>query len=650
MAIDLSRFAAGFYEEAGDHLVTMESLLLAVGARAPDAESLNAIFRAAHSIKGGAGAFGHAALGDFTHELESVFDRVRTGGLDLTKSLVGALLHCVDAIREHVNALRQGKVPDTASLDAVKAELTKNVELAARIHDGLEEPLKPTGHHVELALDAAEFPDRATVDSLLLELSALGALTSVEVDHEPGQGGFLSFVVETGAGIEETRDSLRLFVSDESIRKCHVRGGTGGELEFFMVAEAPEIEAPFGFFPAEVATQTPALGESDSVRINVAKMDELVNLVGELVITQAMVSRGTHAGAEGAAALAEAVAQLERNTRDLQRSILSIRMLPIRHVTSRIPRLARDVSERLGKTVELEIDGEDTELDKGLIEKLADPLMHLVRNAIDHGIETEEVRVARGKDATGRVTLRARHEGGKVVISVADDGAGLDRALIMAKASAAGIEMDANATDESVWQLVFRPGFSTAPSVTEVSGRGVGMDVVQRNVHALGGTIEIASAAGRGAAFTLRLPLTLAIIEGMSIVADGESYIVPLAAIAQSIRPDAADVRTMGGREVLRFNGTYIPLVSLGEMFGHAVAERCANGVHVVLDIDGRHAALRADALLGLHQTVVKGLEDHYRRVDGISGATILGDGRVALILDAQRVIDRAGALEGRAA
>jgi len=553
MAIDLSQFAGAFQEEALEHAATMESLLLAASTQTPDEESLNAIFRAAHSIKGGAGAFGYRGLTAFTHDLESLLDRVRKGELALTKPMVEVFLRCVDALREHLHALRAGKPAD-------------------------------------------------------------------------------------GAAFEELREDLLFLVSEDSI-------GGAGEAEdesygFFAVEAPAPVEAPVEAPAAAVPTT-----EADSIRINVAKIDELVNLVGELVITQAMVARGSQAqSGAGLVDLANAVAQLERNTRDLQRSILSIRMLPIRHVTCRLPRLVHDVADRLGREVELEMLGEDTELDKGLIEKLADPLMHLVRNAIDHGIEPPDERLARGKQRAGRLQLRARHEGGKVVISVSDDGAGLDRDAILAKAREAGIEIDPLAGDAEVRALIFRPGFSTAKSVSDVSGRGVGMDVVQKNVHALGGTIEIDSVASQGTTITLRLPLTLAIIEGMSIVADGESYVVPLTAIAQSVRPDACETRTLGGREVMRFNGNYIPLVSLGGLFGHATPKACAGGVHVVLDIDGRHAAIRADRLVGLHQTVVKGLEDHYRRVDGVSGATILGDGRVALILDAQRVVERAGA------
>ena len=554
MAIDLSRFADSFYEEAGDHLVTMESLLLAFGSRRPDEESLNAIFRAAHSIKGGALAFGHVALGDFTHDLESAFDRIRKGALHLSKALVSVFLHSVDALREHVFALRQGKAPDLAALEAIKLELQSSVAVADRVRQGLDEPIP-------------------------------------------------------------------------------------------LPVQQQDPADSFGFFAPEAPTPAAAPADADSLRINVARMDELVNLVGELVITQAMCSR---AAQSRGCALDDAIAQFERNTRDLQRAVLSIRMLPIRHVTSRIPRLVRDVAERVGKQVDLALEGEDTELDKGLIEKLADPLMHLVRNAIDHGIESGPARARAGKPAHGRVTVRARHEGGKVVVSVADDGAGLDRAAIVAKAREAGLAFDESAPDERIWPLVFRPGFSTASAVTEVSGRGVGMDVVLRNVTSLAGTIDIASVAGKGATFTLRLPLTLAIIEGMSVAANGESYVVPLAAVAKSLRDEAAARCIMADRQVVAFEGEFIPVVSLATLFHPKAGARAAGGVHVVLEVDGKCAALHVDELLGLHQTVVKGIEENYRRVDGISGATILADGRVALILDAQRIIERAGGVEVR--
>jgi two-component system chemotaxis sensor kinase CheA len=645
MAIDLSRFADSFYEEAGEHLVTMESLLLAVNTRRPDEESLNAIFRAAHSIKGGAAAFGLVALGEFTHELESAFDRIRRGALDLSKCLVGIFLRSVDALREHVIALRQGRAPDLAALETLGHELKKSLATADRVRQALAEPIAVPAHHVEIVLDAGEFPVRATVDALLAELAALGTLRELVVDFEAGRGGFISFALECSAHIDQTRDSLRLFVADKAIRKCHAGDMAGGVVEMFEAEEKPAVDS-FGFFAPEAPAAPAAPVEADSMRINVGRMDELVNLVGELVITQSMVSRARHGPG---AALDDALAHLERNTRDLQGAVLAMRMLPIRHVTSRIPRLVRDLTDRVGKEIDLVLEGEDTELDKGLIDKIADPLMHLVRNAIDHGIEPAQARAAAGKPARGRIVVRARHEGGKVVVSVSDDGRGLDRAAIAAKARQSGIVFDEDAAEAEIWPLIFRPGFSTAASVTEISGRGVGMDVVLRNVSALGGSVDIASEAGRGCAFTLRLPLTLAIIEGMSIAAGGESYVVPLAAVAKSLRDEAAPRCVMGDRQVLAYAGEFIPVVSLATLFNAGAAPRAAGGVHVVLEVDGRCAALHVDDLLGLHQTVVKGLEDHYKRVDGVSGATILADGKVALILDAQRIIERAGGVSVRA-
>jgi two-component system chemotaxis sensor kinase CheA len=635
MAIDLSGFAAAFLEEAGEHADTLEQLLVAIDLAAPDAESLNAIFRAAHSIKGGAGAFGYGALAEFTHELESALDRLRKRQRALGRPLVGVLLRCVDAIRDHLARLRHKQPAAGSAFASLGAELTLS----------LEPPAMPT-LRVELALDPQAFPGREAIDALVESLAPLGTLENSVALIEASGITVLGFDLRTASDAADVRESLQFVVAGEAIRVCGERVAT--------FTPAPEEEG-YGFFepavraaPAETERAPAALSDADSIRINVAKIDALVNLVGELVITQAMVARNAQQGA--GAHLAASVASLERNTRDLQRSILSIRMLPVRHVTSRLPRLALDLSERLGKPVQLDLEGEDTEIDKGVVEKLADPLMHLVRNAIDHGIEDAQSRSALGKPACGRVLVRARHEGGRVAISVADDGAGLDRAAIAARASAAGIDFDADAPDEAIWPLIFRPGLSTASAVTEVSGRGVGMDVVQRNVHALGGTIDIASSPGRGATFTLRLPLTLAIIEGLSIDADGESYIVPLACIAQSMRPADGDMRTLGGREVVRFNGAYVPVLGLGEIFGHAGAQRGSDPVLVVLEVGGRTLALRADRLLGIHNTVVKGLEDNYRRIDGISGATILGDGRVALILDAQRLVDRAGALEPLAA
>jgi two-component system chemotaxis sensor kinase CheA len=391
-------------------------------------------------------------------------------------------------------------------------------------------------------------------------------------------------------------------------------------------------------------TEAPAAhADASSIRVNIEKIDGLVNLVGELVITEAMLADASRAFAyDVQGRFASALALLARNTRNLQEAILGVRMVPISFTFSRLPRLARDVSERLGKDVELEIAGEETELDKGLVERITDPLMHLVRNAIDHGVELPAARAAAGKRSRGRVEVRARHEAGMIVISVADDGAGLDRARILAKAREMGIEADAAWSDVEVWRLVLRPGFSTSTEVTDISGRGVGMDVVSRNVQALGGSLEIESAAGVGTTMTIRLPLTLAILDAMSVAIDGETYVLPLANIEQSLQPHPGQFGSVGGRDVLSLGQEWLPVVGLGDVFPGSACASAGHGLLVVLEAEGRRAALRVDDILGQHQVVLKSLEDNYRRIGGLSGATILGDGRVAFILDAACVVARA--------
>ncbi|MBL8513884.1 MAG: chemotaxis protein CheW, partial [Betaproteobacteria bacterium] len=390
--------------------------------------------------------------------------------------------------------------------------------------------------------------------------------------------------------------------------------------------------------------QLATLGDASSIRVNVAKVDQLINLVGELVIAEAMIAQSAQGlDPEGKTPLAAALTQLERNTRDLQDAVLAIRMMPMSFVMSRLPRLVRDVSDRLGKEVELELAGEDTELDKSVIEKITDPLTHLVRNAIDHGIEAPAERSMKGKPRQGRVTVRAAHQGGSIVISVSDDGAGLNRQKILAKAREVGLDGGADWDDAEVWQLVFTPGFSTAAEITDVSGRGVGMDVVWQNVHALGGKIEIASKPDTGTTMTIRLPLTLAILDGMLLNTSGETYILPLASIVQSIQPDVSDLKTVGGAELVMVRGEYLPITTLAGVFGLAEPD-AATGLLVVLEDDGKRAALRVDELVGQQQVVLKSLEANYRKVKGVSGATILGDGRVSFILDAPYLVSLAHA------
>ncbi|MFN8752798.1 MAG: chemotaxis protein CheW, partial [Betaproteobacteria bacterium] len=383
-------------------------------------------------------------------------------------------------------------------------------------------------------------------------------------------------------------------------------------------------------------------GDASSIRVSVEKVDQLINLVGELVITQSILAQAA-GGADLARqeTLRAGIDQLARNSRDLQEAVMSIRMLPIAFVFSRFPRVVRDLAAKLGKAVELVTVGEQTELDKGVIEKLADPLTHLVRNSLDHGLETSEQRIAAGKPATGTVTLRAGHQGGSIVIEVIDDGRGLDRARILAKARERGMRVDDAMSDAEVFALVFEPGFSTAAEITDVSGRGVGMDVVRRNIQSMGGRVEIASRPGQGSSITIRLPLTLAILDGISVSVGEELFIVPLTAIVESLQPAATDIRSVAGQgEVMQVRGEYLPVVRLHQVMGLTPREHeYHRGIMVITEAHGGRIALFVDALVGQHQVVIKSLESNYRKVRGISAATIMGDGKVAMILDAGELV-----------
>jgi two-component system chemotaxis sensor kinase CheA len=381
--------------------------------------------------------------------------------------------------------------------------------------------------------------------------------------------------------------------------------------------------------------------EASSIRVSVEKVDQLINLVGELVITQAMIADAAgYLDPMQAEKLLSGIDLLSRNTRDLQESVMSIRMLPMSMVFSRFPRVVRDLAGKLNKQAELKTFGESTELDKGLIEKITDPLTHLIRNSLDHGIETPDKRIAAGKSPKGTITLKASHQGGNIVIEVMDDGAGLNREKLLAKAHERGLSVNDSMSDSDVWQLIFAPGFSTAEVVTDVSGRGVGMDVVKKNIEGLGGRVELESSAGLGTRTIIRLPLTLAILDGMSVGVDGETFIVPLTAIIESLQPRHEDIKTMAGdSSVVHIRGEYLPIVSLAEVFGGAPPADLEKGIFVVVEAEAGKAALFVDELLGQHQVVIKSLEANYRKVPGTSGATIMGDGSVAMILDVAAVI-----------
>ncbi|KAA3650630.1 MAG: chemotaxis protein CheA, partial [Proteobacteria bacterium] len=500
----------------------------------------------------------------------------------------------------------------------------------------------------------------AWLDNLLDELGRLGG---VEVVQRPGAAAedcAWWLKITTLMPAETLRGVLDFMAEPGSVEITEAADDAPADEEeaygFFAplpLAEAPAdpaaTEAAYGFFvdpapptpvpaPASAPDTAPAGKSADtSIRVGVDKVDLMINLVGELVITQAMLMESAQ-GIDPVLheRLLAGINQLQRNTRDLQDTVMSVRMLPMSTVFSRFPRVVRDLSRKLDKCVELKLSGEQTELDKGLVERLADPLTHLVRNSLDHGIERPDVRRARGKPETGTITLSAAHQSGHIVIEVGDDGAGLDRERILAKARLQGLPVADNLTDAEVWRLIFEPGFSTADVVTDVSGRGVGMDVVRRNISAMGGRVDVQSIRGVGTRFSVRLPLTLAILDGMSVRVGGETYILPLAMVAESLQPEADMVHSVSGvRRLIRVRGRYLPVVELYREFGVADGKRdWTEGIMVVVEVDGAQVALFVDELLGQHQVVIKSLEANFRRVKGFSGATILGDGRVAMILD----------------
>ena len=649
MALDLSRFAKAFFEEAHEHVAALEALLVAVDIDAPDDETLNAIFRAVHSVKGGAAAFGHRDLAEFTHDFESILDRVRKRHLALTKPMVDIFLKAGDAIGEHVDALSQDRQADLDGMSRLRQMLLDvgNVTTAAS-HTASSAPR----FQIALRLDRAQFSDDA-IDALTEDIRGLGRVSAQTVRALDAHTVAFSFDLDAELDADELRESLEFLASADAIN-ITVRGDDAtptvatiaddpdGDFGFFAPSPAIDLLANVSMSTAQASDadiQLSSLVDATSIRVNVGKVDQLINLVGELVIAEAMVAqaaltldRGQHS------LLTNGLAQLSRNTRNLQDAVLAIRMMPISFVFSRLPRLTRDLADRLGKEIDIELQGEDTELDKSVIEKIADPLTHLVRNALDHGIETPAQRLAAGKPRCGHLLVSAAHLGGSIVITVTDDGAGLNREKLLAKAREVGLEASDHWTDADVWRLIFTPGFSTAAAVTDISGRGVGMDVVWRNVHALGGKIDIDSKSGVGTTMTIRLPLTLAILDGMSVTVSGETYILPLAHIAHSVQPLPGDIKTVNGAKLLLVRDEYVPITSLAELFNLPAAPEGA-GILVILEMDNMRTALQVDELLGQMQVVLKSLEANYRRVKGVSGATILADGRVALILDAAYLV-----------
>ncbi|MGK5021908.1 chemotaxis protein CheA [Janthinobacterium lividum] len=720
MTIDISQFFQVFFDEAEELLAEKERLLLAVDIAAPDAEDLNAIFRTAHSIKGGASTFGLSDMSEVTHILESLLDRIRQGQMALTADHVDAFLAAKDILKMQLDGHRLGSAVDQDAVANVRMMLqsfSSDVPVAAltpvapAFHTAEKEAVNHAGgQRYRLALPQME---EREVDALAAELGLLGdvavstladARKMLEVTtHEslddilaicsfvlnpddmvitqapplaPGEAeaarkaqekaqgygffdplpgapgaagamdpgyGFFQPLEEIRAAADvrsDTEQGYGFFQPLDQIRADAAKAGNAGAAGVPVVASAAtEVEQEKK--PAKKEGDK-AGAESSSIRVSIEKVDQLINLVGELVITQAMIEQ--RAGALDPMLhekLLDSVSHLTRNTRDLQEAVMSIRMMPMDFVFSRFPRMVRDLATKLGKKVDFITNGAATELDKGLIERIVDPLTHLVRNSIDHGVEMPAARVAAGKTEAGRLFLSASHQGGNIIIEVSDDGAGLNRERILAKAQQQGLDVSDTMSDAEVWQLIFAPGFSTAEAVTDVSGRGVGMDVVKRNISAMGGVVDIRSAKGFGTTISISLPLTLAILDGMSIRVGDEVYILPLGFVIESLQPAVEDVKDIAGRgQVVKVRGEYLPLIPLYQMFD--IAPRFTSpseGICVILETEGRKAALFVDDLVGQQQVVVKNLESNYRKVVGISGATILGDGGVSLILDVAALI-----------
>ncbi len=631
--MDISDFYQTFFDEADELLADMEQHLLALDPEQPEAEQLNAIFRAAHSIKGGAATFGFTVLQETTHILENILDSARRGELALNSGIINVFLETKDIMQQQLNAYKTTEQPDEESFRYICEMLRQIATGAGTAADkntaeatDAAPPQEETGHKTDIPL-------RLRLDSLknnesellLAELRNLGHVSQV-VQQPDSLEATITGVVES--------DLLAVlcFVIDEQ------------QIHFLPVDAAvpatQKAEKSSDAAPAKSTRQPPPAvkaGESGSIRVAVEKVDQLINLVGELVITQSMLQQHANTLEPGIHGdLLNSMSQLERNARDLQESVMSIRMMPMEYVFSRFPRLVRDLATKLDKKVELTLQGSSTELDKSLIERIIDPLTHLVRNSLDHGVESPACRLESGKSDTGNLILSAEHRGGSICIEVTDDGAGLNHEKILAKARASGIPLHDNMTDDDIGLLIFAPGFSTAEQVTDVSGRGVGMDVVKRNIQQMGGHVEINSKQGQGTTIRILLPLTLAILDGMSVRVGDEVFILPLNAVMESLQPEAKDLKALaGGERVLEVRGEYLPLVALSAVFdvqnAHADPTR---GIAIILQTAGKRYALLVDQLIGQHQVVVKNLESNYRKVAGISAATIMGDGNVAFIVD----------------
>jgi two-component system chemotaxis sensor kinase CheA len=683
MSIDLSQFHQVFYEESYEGLDAMEQGLLEMDIEAPDDEVINTIFRAAHSIKGGSGTFGFNQVAEFTHVVETLLDEVRSGHRAMNQSIMDLLLISVDCMRSLLEELQAGDDPDLSQAKDLKSQfesiLNSDSEPAESASDGGDnsggdavEDNNDTGgkgYHVHFVpevtlLQTGNEPTRmfrqlAEICDNQMEVvcsfDRMPSLTGMNPEH-----CYLSWDIKITKAIDrhEIDEIFEWVIDDAEVIITELSGDADSAVNSIEAksidSSTPQVETVVepveqkeiasiveqketAKDPVKVKTKS-SPPESSSIRVSIDKVDSLINMVGELVITQSMLGQlGQNFDISRVQRLQEGLAQLEHNTRELQESVMKIRMMPISFVFSRFPRLVRDVSRTLNKKIDLVLSGENTELDKTVMEKIGDPMVHLIRNSIDHGIEMPDVRASAGKSETGTVELNAFHQSGNIVIEIKDDGAGLNKERIHQKAIENGlIDESTILSDEKIFDLIFQPGFSTADAVSDLSGRGVGMDVVKRNIASLNGSIEVSSETGMGSRFVIRLPLTLAILDGQLVRVGEEIFIFPLVSIVESIQMDDTAINKVGGHsDVLQLRDEYVPVVKLNELFSVNIEETAVDEkIIVVVETEGEKMGVVVDELLGQQQVVIKSLEENFKKVEGISGATILGDGTVALIVD----------------
>ena len=683
MSIDIEQFHGVFFDESDEHLDDMEQLLMSLDVESPDPEELNSIFRAAHSIKGGSGIFGFDALMNLTHVMENLLDKARNNELSVTADIVNVLLETLDVLKDTLNAYRdETPVPEDSIAERIKilngvingqstdlapgdgddaSEVSVNAQNESAQDDSFGFFDDDPNSAIEAADDSFGFFDNEPVNEALSH----GDNTKSENNDDDGFGFFDDEIsnntvdaqtettkaetagVEQGFGFFEDAPSATNI--NTSLEIASSNNAQSASTQSNTATTSNNDKAPTsGVAPTTTQAKTPpkppakksTARESASIRVDTTKIDAMVNLVGELVITQSMLSMiGQDVEGQVGERLQLAIDELQRNTREIQESVMSMRMLPLTATFNRFPRLVRDLAGKLGKQVELVLQGGSTEIDKSLIEKIVDPLTHLVRNSIDHGIEMPDKRVAAGKPEKGTVILSAEQKGGSIIISIIDDGGGLHRDKILDKARSNGLTVSDDMPDSEVWQLIFQPGFSTAEAITDVSGRGVGMDVVRRNIESIGGRIDIESSVGEGSAFFIHLPLTLAIVDGMCVSVGKQIFVIPLLNIIESFQPTKQQLKTLGNDTVLYIRDQYWPLVPLYDfMEVEDAALSPTEGIVVLLESSKKRFGVLVDALVGQQQVVIKSLEEHYRKVAGIAGATIMGDGKVALITDADSI------------